>query len=143
MGTPLSHVGAVVIGRNEGERLKTCLASLSPIGIVIYVDSGSTDGSAHWAREHGAHVIELDSILPFTAARARNCGFRAIRQAHTEIAYIQFLDGDCELTNNWPAVGRSFLETHPEVGAVSGRLRERHPEDSIYNWLCDREWDRP
>jgi cellulose synthase/poly-beta-1,6-N-acetylglucosamine synthase-like glycosyltransferase len=27
------------------------------------------------------------------------------------------------------------------VGAVFGRLRERHPEESIYNWICDREWD--
>ena len=29
------------------------------------------------------------------------------------------------------------------MAAVAGRLRERHPEQSIYNWLCECEWDRP
>ena len=70
------NVGAVAIGRNEGERLKRCLASLSAAARGVYVDSGSTDGSAEWARDQGADVIELDMNLPFTAARARNAGFR-------------------------------------------------------------------
>jgi GT2 family glycosyltransferase len=26
---------------------------------------------------------------------------------------------------------------------VAGRLHERYPNLSIYNWLCDREWDGP
>ena len=26
---------------------------------------------------------------------------------------------------------------------MCGRRRERFPERSIYNWLCDLEWDRP
>ena len=29
------------------------------------------------------------------------------------------------------------------MAAVCGRRRERFPERSIYNWLCDREWDSP
>jgi hypothetical protein len=35
------------------------------------------------------------------------------------------------------------LNAHPRVAAVAGRLRERFPERSIYNRLCDREWDTP
>jgi cellulose synthase/poly-beta-1,6-N-acetylglucosamine synthase-like glycosyltransferase len=35
------------------------------------------------------------------------------------------------------------LEEHPEVAVVSGRLRERYPEFSVYNRLCDIEWDTP
>src|SRR6185437_6636133 len=38
---------------------------------------------------------------------------------------------------------KSFLETHSNVGAVCGRRRERFPDRSIYNWLCDREWEGP
>jgi GT2 family glycosyltransferase len=143
MAIPLSQVGIVVIGRNEGERLKRCLASLSAIGKIVYVDSNSTDGSVQWAREHGVQVIELDINYQFTAARARNCGFRLIRQIRPDISYIQFLDGDCELIKDWPAIAVSFLESHPHIGVVCGRLRELYPERSIYNWLCDREWDRP
>ena len=109
----------------------------------MYVDSGSTDGSAQWAREHGAEVIELDMSLPFTAARARNAGFRHLREMAPDLRYVQFVDGDCELIEGWLEHAISFLNSHADVGAVCGRLRERHPERSIYNWLCDREWDGP
>jgi GT2 family glycosyltransferase len=143
MATSLSHVGAVVIGRNEGERLKRCLASLSGFDTVIYVDSGSTDGSVRWASNHGVEVLDLDSSLPFTAARARNCGFRRMQDLRPDISYVQFVDGDCELVKKWPAAAVSFLESHPDVAAVCGRLRERYPEQAVYNWLCDQEWDQP
>ena len=43
--------GVVAIGRNEGERLKRCLGSASNAAQVIYVNSGSTDGSLQWARQ--------------------------------------------------------------------------------------------
>ena len=39
-------IGAVVIGRNEGQRLIRCLESMKhEVARVVYVDSGSTDGS--------------------------------------------------------------------------------------------------
>src|SRR5689334_3570543 len=75
------RVGAVVIGRNEGDRLARCLDSLTAhpgqesrgtrIGrsSVIYVDSASTDGSVELARGRGVETIELDLSIPFTAAR--------------------------------------------------------------------------
>jgi GT2 family glycosyltransferase len=135
--------GAVAIGRNEGDRLKTCLASLSGAAAVVYVDSGSTDGSVQWARQHGADVIELDMSLPFTAARARNAGFRRLQEVAPGLAYVQFVDGDCEIDPRWPEAAASFLAAHPDVAAVAGRLRERCPSRSVYNWLCDREWDGP
>ena len=54
-------VAIVVIGRNEGERLRACLDSLQGrSAVAIYVDSGSTDRSVEIAREIGFQVIELD-----------------------------------------------------------------------------------
>jgi GT2 family glycosyltransferase len=137
--------GAVVIGRNEGERLKRCLASLSLASksLIVYVDSGSTDGSAQWARRHGVAVVDLDMRMPFTAARARNAGFRQLELIAPGIRYVQFIDGDCELKPGWVEEATHFLDEHADVCAVTGRLRERDPERSIYNWLCEREWDRP
>jgi glycosyltransferase involved in cell wall biosynthesis len=42
----MSKVGVVVIGRNEGERLQRCLESAKgQSAALVYVDSGSTDGS--------------------------------------------------------------------------------------------------
>jgi GT2 family glycosyltransferase len=135
--------GAVVIGRNEGERLRQCLNSLSTAATIVYVDSGSVDGSAEWARLRGANVIELDAAIPFTAARARNAGFNRLRKMAPDLLYVQFMDGDCELNILWPEQALSFLESHKNVGVACGRLRERYPERSIYNWLCDQEWDGP
>ena len=133
----------VVIGRNEGERLKLCLESLPATATVIYVDSGSTDGSVEWARERSTEVIELDRNTPFTAARARNVGFKRAREIAPNVSYVQFVDGDCQISDDWFVNAISFLDSHKDFAAVCGRLRERYPSRSIYNWLCDREWDVP
>jgi cellulose synthase/poly-beta-1,6-N-acetylglucosamine synthase-like glycosyltransferase len=135
--------GAIIIGRNEGERLKQCLMSVPQSQLTIYVDSGSTDGSIKWARDCGADVLELDTSAGFTAARARNAGFAQLRKLAPQLEYVQFVDGDCELQPAWPRHAIEFLDTHKQVCAVFGRRRERYPNRSVYNWLCDREWDVP
>src|SRR5262245_57145032 len=95
------NFGVVAIGRNEGERLKRGLASVPAGTPTVYVDSGSTDGSAQWARGHGANVIELDVSIPFTAARARNAGFQRLKEITPGLRFVQFIDGDCELEAKW------------------------------------------
>lgn len=138
------NFGIVVIGRNEGERLKRCLASsLAACPRVVYVDSGSTDGSLALAREMGAEGVELDLARPFTAARARNAGYRRLVEIAPEMDYVQFVDGDCEFIPGWLEAARKFLDRHPEVAVVCGRRRERNPSQSLYNLLCDMEWDTP
>nr|WP_202947353.1 glycosyltransferase family A protein [Zavarzinella formosa] len=137
-------VGIVAIGRNEGERLRTCLRSLSPDrNPVVYVDSGSTDGSPDHARSAGVRVIDLDLSIPFTAARARNAGWRQLLAEQPDTEFIQFVDGDCEVRPDWLETAATFLREHPEVVVVCGRRRERHPEATVYNRLCDLEWDTP
>jgi len=138
-----ARYGAIAIGRNEGERLKRCLLSLSGAALVIYVDSGSTDGSVKWAKELGVNVVELVTSVAFTAARARNAGFSCLQKIAPGIEYVQFLDGDCELNQEWPSRAIAFLEANEEVCAVFGRRRERFPGRSIYNYLCDLEWNVP
>jgi glycosyltransferase involved in cell wall biosynthesis len=133
-------VDAVVIGRNEGVRLVACLAALQgQVRRVIYVDSGSTDGSVAAARAAGAEVVALDMSQPFTAARARNAGLARVEGA----AFVQFVDGDCELRPGWVAAALAAFAAHPATAVVCGRRRERFPEASIWNRLADREWDTP
>ncbi|WP_135502484.1 glycosyltransferase [Roseovarius aestuariivivens] len=135
------RIGAVVIGRNEGERLWRCLDAFpDSIDCLVYVDSGSTDNSTQIAGDKGAIVVPLDTSRPFTAARARNTGARILREQGA-FDLIQFVDGDCELRDGWVAAAVDFLDHNPRAAAVCGRLRERFPERSIYNALCDREWD--
>lgn len=140
----LSSVGAVVIGRNEGQRLDRCLASLGAItGRVVYVDSGSTDDSLAIAERHNAMLVELDTSVPFTAARARNAGFEHLLGQHSDLAWVQFVDGDCEVQASWLSAALAFAAADSKLAVVCGRRRERFPEASVYNEFCDIEWDTP
>jgi GT2 family glycosyltransferase len=137
-------IAVVAIGRNEGDRLKRCLTSATQQAqTVVYVDSGSTDGSVAFAQSLGVRVVNLDMTRPFTAARARNEGFQAVRDIAPDTRFVQFVDGDCEIAAGWLSQATAFLEGQPQVAAVCGRRRERHPQASVYNALCDQEWDTP
>jgi len=138
---PMRGLALVAIGRNEGERLRRCLQSVQGrVECLVYVDSGSTDGSVATARALGADVVELDMRQPFTAARARNAGVARVRERLPEVRWIQMVDGDCEVAPGWLATARAALDAEPGLAAVFGRRRERFPEASIYNRLCDIEW---
>ena len=146
MTTPFHYtdIGFVVIGRNEGQRLVACLSSLKDyLPQAIYVDSGSTDNSVKNAQSIGFHVCVLDMSVPFTAARARNIGFNQLIQHYPHLKYVHFLDGDCILEANWINQALSFIQNNPEIAVVCGRRSEIHPEQSIYNYMCDLEWDTP
>ena len=140
----MSAIGIVAIGRNEGERLRRCLQSaIGAADVVVYVDSGSTDGSVVMAREMGAAAVELDMSIPFTAARARNEGFAQLMKLAPETIYVQFVDGDCEIVAGWIERTAQTLAADEHVAVVCGRRRERHPHASVYNKLCDIEWNTP
>lgn len=139
-GQDLPAVDAVVIGRNEGARLLACLASLrGQVRRIVYVDSGSTDGSVAAAEAAGAEVVELDPAQPFTAARARNAGLARLEGA----GFVMLLDGDCTVRPDWIMTAAQHLQAHPEAAVVCGRRREVNPNASVYNRLIDREWDTP
>ncbi len=135
----------VAIGRNEGERLRLCLASLIAQGAspVVYVDSGSTDGSAEMAGKMGAEVVALDLSTSFTAARARNAGLARVLDLAPETVFVQFIDGDCELAGGWIETARTALLEDARLAAVCGRRRERFPEATLWNRMIDLEWDTP
>jgi GT2 family glycosyltransferase len=140
----MKKVGIVVIGRNEGERLRACLGSLLGLGLpVVYADSASQDGSAAMARSLGCEVVEVDPSLPLGAARGRNEGFRRLSELHPELEAVQFVDGDCVLSPTWIDRASGELATRPDVAVCCGRLREENPEASVYNRLCDLEWKVP
>ena len=136
--------GVVVIGRNEGLRLQRCIQSVAEeLRKVVYVDSGSSDNSIEIAQSLGAEVVCLNMNLPFTAARARNAGFKRLQEISVDLRYVQFVDGDCEVIPVWLAQAENFMNAHPGVAIACGRLRERYPERSVYNLLCDFEWNTP
>ncbi len=138
----IASAGIVVIGRNEGDRLRRCLESvIRPAVKVVYVDSGSTDASVAMARQMGAEVVELDMSIPFCAARARNAGYQHLVAVDPAIRFVQFVDGDCELACDWLQYAVNFLEKNTRAAIVVGWLREKSPEMSVYNRIGDLEWN--
>lgn len=142
MTVPPPPVAAVAIGRNEGPRLVACLASLRAAGIaqVVYVDSGSADGSTDAAGAAGANVVDLQPTRPFTAARARNAGLAALAG---DPEFVLLIDGDCTLQSGFLPAALMAFAAQPRAAVVCGRRRERAPQASVYNALIDREWDTP
>lgn len=137
-------LGGVVIGRNEGDRLKASLASImGRVDRLVYVDSASSDGSIALAREFGADIVALDGRLPLSAARARNAGLEHLRAHLPGMTLVQFMDGDCELHPEWIGTAMAVMQRMPDAAVLCGRRREKEPQASIYNRLCDIEWDTP
>jgi len=135
----LPKLSVVIIGRNEGERLERCI--LSAQGMegwqameLLYVDSGSTDGSLERAAQLGATVLPLPPGT-FTAARARNFGWR---QASGE--YVLFLDGDTILNPAFPLYALEALNKNPTNAAAWGHRREICPCLSVYVRVLDMDW---
>lgn len=142
--TSSQNVGIVVIGRNEGDRLVRSLDSVvDGDRPIVYVDSGSTDGSCEAARDRGVAVVNLDLAIPFTAARARNAGLEQLLKLSPSVEFVQFIDGDCEVVTGWLDRAQQVLHCAPAIVVVCGRRRERFPDASRYNRLCDLEWDTP
>ena len=147
MTTLSQQVGVVAIGRNEGKRMVRCLQSalrqVADPAAVVYVDSGSTDGSADAARGMGATVVDLDTTAGFTAARARNAGLAELKRRRPGVAFVQFVDADCEIVDGWIGLAHDRLAADGTIAGVAGRRRERFPDATPYNKLCDLEWDTP
>lgn len=139
------RIGAVVIGRNEGQRLLNCLSSMQgEVDLVVYVDSGSTDGSVEAAEEMGAETVLLSNeAAPFTAARGRNAGFEKIMARPDPPDLVQFVDGDCTLEAGYLTHAAAALGQDHTLGLVTGWRTEIDPGGSIYNEMCHFEWHRP
>jgi GT2 family glycosyltransferase len=137
-------LGVVVIGRDEGERLLACLASLADAGArIVYADSASRDGSAARVRALGHAVVELDVARPLNAAVGRNAGLARLRELEPALEHVFFVDGDCRVVPGFLTAACAALEADAGLAAVCGRRRERAPHASLWNRVVDMEWDGP
>jgi hypothetical protein len=89
---------------------------------VVYVDSGSTDGSPARAAAAGAQVVALDMAQPFTAARARNAGLAALAADPPDL--VLMIDGDCTLQPGFlPAAIAGLCRPPPRRGGLRAPAR--------------------
>jgi glycosyltransferase involved in cell wall biosynthesis len=135
-------VAIVIIGRNEGERLRVSLAAARrECDRIVYVDSESGDGSLETAQSMGIEAVSLQKP-GLTAARGRQTGFERLRELWPETEHVQFIDGDCELQPGWLERAARELERDDRIAAVSGIRAETRVRESVWSRLVDIEWPR-
>src|SRR5437763_1531824 len=112
-----SRIAIIVIGRNEGDRLRACFESLPANVPVAYVDSGSTDQSLLIAQEYQSRHDNMEIVHlapPWSAGRARNEGFAWLEREMPAVEFVQFIDADCMLHENWLTAAAAFLQQNRE-----------------------------
>ena len=88
---PAAALSVIVITRNESQRLRACLESVSFAGEVVVVDSGSTDNTVAIANSMGARVVETPDWPGFGPQKNR-----ALDQASGE--WVLSIDADERVT---------------------------------------------
>ena len=120
-------ISVIVIGKNEGERLSTCLKSIKDaLGVlsheVLYVDSRSTDDSLDRAHAMGARCFRLNAE-DTTAGLGR---FVGAKEARGE--YLLFLDGDMQLQRGFAERALMAIATK-DCHAVCGIREDVYMKD--------------
>ncbi|BBC70958.1 glycosyl transferase [Altererythrobacter sp. B11] len=100
--------------------LASAVAAVRPLsGEVVLADSGSTDRTLEIASEFPVRIVQLANPAE------RCCGAGAqLAFEHARGEYFYLLDGDMVLDPEFLPVGIAYLEAHPEVAGVGGRVRE-------------------
>jgi glycosyltransferase involved in cell wall biosynthesis len=135
------RISFVVIGLDEAARLPGCLHALARQGFareqieVLYVDSGSRDGSPELAAAEGADRVLAIPRAGANAARARNAGLGEARAP-----FVHFVDGDTCLEPGWAREALDCLESDPRLAAVEGCLREERPDANLYHAVWELDW---
>lgn len=123
-------ISFIVIGRNEGWKLSTCLQSIQiairvnqfPDREILYVDSSSTDDSVELAKGiEGVRVFLITG--EFNAAVARNIG---AKESKGDVLF--FIDGDMEIRADFIPLVYSD-STGLSYPFVSGNWINHHYDD--------------
>ena len=114
----------IIVNWNGGELLRHCLASVrrqtDPESVqVIVIDNNSVDGSREMAQSEfpGMRVINSGGNLGF--GKANN-----LARQYVDTPLVLFLNPDTEVLEKTLPAMVSFLQTHPEIGALGCKMRE-------------------
>lgn len=115
-------VSVLIVCWNSEEYIYDCLKSIYHFTIgysfeVIVVDNGSTDNTVNIIKDKFHDVRLFESGVNYGFARGNNI---AISMAHGKFLFL--LNPDTYLESNVIKELASFLETHPEVGAVTPKI---------------------
>lgn len=128
-GGGLPHVSVVIPTRDRPEALHRCLDSIAalagPRPEVIVVDQSGAGASSTPAREGVSVYVWQEKV---GKCRALNDG---VQLASGDV--VAFTDDDCCVAPDWLSTGLAWLDSHPDVGIVSGpALAMEHNARTVY-----------
>jgi GT2 family glycosyltransferase len=119
----MKDVAIILVGLNANQFVKQCIETVDKADWsrhayeIIYVDNGSKDRSVETVREHFPHVKIIANDANLGYCKAANQGARIAASRH----YF-FLNDDTIVYADAIPILIDFLDAHPEVGVVGGRL---------------------
>lgn len=119
------RVGVVVIA--TGARPDAAIRSVAEGVSVVYAASASDAADAAAARALGADVA-APADGPASPGRARNAGYRALKQRRPGLRYVQFLEAGATLEPGWLETAARFMDRRPEVAVLEGRAEAESEE---------------
>jgi len=130
-------ISLVVIGKNEAQNLLRCFNSIDreQFKEVIYVDSSSIDDSIKIVQDNFkfVQIIRLRSNY-YSASLARFVGLKYVSSE-----YVQFLDGDMTLDNDWIKKSHSFLLNNKKVAIVHGYKFEYKDKNDLKKYKIKKD----
>lgn len=134
----ISDVTFVVIGRNESQHLARTFESILKVTKnIVFVDSNSTDNSIEIAKKYQIKKIIKVVSSYGTAALSRSKGAKEVTTK-----YIQFLDGDETIEEDWLTKALKKIESDPKIAGVHGYKKVFTKNDSEYFILSDKhDWE--
>jgi glycosyltransferase involved in cell wall biosynthesis len=126
------RVSIVVKALNEERRVaasvESALAAVASVGgEVVLADSCSTDRTVELASAYPIRIVQL------AHANERCCGVGPqLGYQHCMGEFVYILDGDMEMLPGFLARAVEFMQAHPEVGGVGGRVLEMNTSSLEY-----------
>lgn len=122
MTTPPVQLSTIIVTHNSSKWITNCLESLlkdlKPFSYqIIVVDNASTDQTTDLIKSQFPEIILLKK--PRNEGLARACN-QALSKCQAE--YVLFLNPDAEVISGMIHALKTFMEGHPEAGAIGPAL---------------------
>ena len=117
-----SVTGVVIVGTDKKLSPEAAIQSAGDGRAIVFVAVGAAPQTTAAARNAGAIVVEGDAASLSTGGRARNAGYRQLKNIAPHVKYVQFLDADCALDPNWISTAEKFMARRSEVAILEGEF---------------------
>jgi glycosyltransferase involved in cell wall biosynthesis len=128
----------VIIGKNEAENLPRCfISALNITSNIIFVDSDSSDNSIDIAQS-----FDINTIIHVKANYGTPSLSRSIGAGQVKTEFIQFLDGDMEIDENWIPFGIKHLRENENIAVVHGYKNVyKNNVDTFFVHSDKKDWE--